>query len=114
LVGRWKKVWRPACSGEAVQISNLTTRYQSAARLQILPAVSMSGLALTLLALMAGALGVWRLGVDPGWTGPFFVTAGLLSRYQLWLTFAVGAQTSAFILNRWVAKLVIDFPAIAA
>jgi hypothetical protein len=97
-----------------VQISNLTTQCQSAARLQILPAVSMSGLALTLLAVVAGALGVWRLGVDPGWTGPFFVAGGLFSRYQLWFAFAIAAQTSAIILNRWVAKQVIDLPAIAA
>ncbi len=97
-----------------MQISNLTTRCQSAVRLQIVPAVSMSGLALTLLAVLAGALGVWRLGVDPGWTGPFFVAGGLFSRYQLWFAFAIAAQTSAFILNRWVAKQVIDLPAMAA
>jgi hypothetical protein len=83
-------------------------------RLQVLPAVSMSGLALTLLAVMAGALGVWRLGADPGWTGAFFVAGGLFSRYQLWFALAVAAQTSAFILNRWVAKQVIDLPAMAA
>lgn len=83
-------------------------------RLQILPAVSMSGLALTLLAVVAGALGVWRLGVDPGWTGPFFIAGGWLSRYQLWFGLAITAQTSAFILNRWVAKQVIDLPALAA
>jgi hypothetical protein len=83
-------------------------------RLQILPAVSMSGLAFTLLAVVASALGVWRLGVDPGWTGPFFVAGGLFSRYQLWFAFAIAAQTSAFILNRWVAKRIVDLPAIAA
>jgi len=97
-----------------MQISKLTTRCQSAVRRQILPAVSMSGLALTLLAVVAGALGVWRLGVDPGWTGPFFVAGGLFSRYQLWFAFATAAQISAFILNRWVAKQVIDLPAVAA
>jgi hypothetical protein len=74
----------------------------------------MSGLLLTLLAVLAGALGAWRLGVDPGWTGPFFVAGGLLSRYQLWFALAIAAQTSAFSLNRWVAKQVIDLPAMAA
>ena len=104
-----------------MQISKLTTRCQSALRriifrtsAQIVPAVSMSGLVLTLMAVLAAALGAWRLGVDPGWTGPFFVAGGWLSRYQLWFAFAIGAQTSAFILNRWVAKQAADLPAIAA
>jgi hypothetical protein len=104
-----------------VQISQMTTRCQSAVRgiffhtsAQILPAASMSGLFLTLLAVLAGALGAWRLGVDPGWTSPFFVARGLFSRYQLWFAVALGAQTSAFTLNRWVANQIIDVPAIAA
>jgi hypothetical protein len=74
-----------------VQISQMTIRYQSAVRgiffhtsAQILPAASMSGLVLTLIAVLAGALGAWRLGVDPGWTSPFFVSRGLFSRYQWW------------------------------
>jgi len=74
----------------------------------------MSGLFLTLLAVLAGALGTWRLGVDPGWTSPFFIASGLLSRYQLWFAVAIFAQTSAFILNRWVANQVVDVPALAA
>jgi hypothetical protein len=74
----------------------------------------MSGLFLTLLAVLAGALGSWRLGVDPGWTSPFFIANGLLSRYQLWFAIAIVAQTSAFILNRWVANQVLDVPALAA
>jgi hypothetical protein len=104
-----------------VQTSKLATRCRSALRRisfrtsqQILPVASMSGLVLTLMAVLAAALGAWRLGVDPGWTGPFFVAGGLLSRYQLWFAFAIGAQTSAFILNRWVAKQIIDFAAMAA
>ena len=72
----------------------------------------MSGLVLTLLAVLAAALGAWRLGVDPGWTGPFFLAGGLFSRYQLWFAVAIGAQTSAFIINRWVANQAIDLPAV--
>ena len=33
-----------------------------------------------------------------------FIAGGLLSRYQLWFALAIGAQVSAFILNRWVAS----------
>jgi len=73
----------------------------------------MSGLVLTLVAVLAAALGVWRLGADPGWTSRFFVNSGLLSRYQLWFALAIGAQTSAFILNRWVANRMIDSPVLA-
>jgi hypothetical protein len=108
-----------------VQIT-ISSRYQSALRgfslytsatrnrAQFVSAASMSGLLLTLLAVLAGALGAWRLGVDPGWTGPFFVAGGLLSRYQLWFALAIAAQTFAFSLNRWVAKQVLDWPAMAA
>jgi len=68
----------------------------------------MSGLALTLLAVLTGTLGVWRLAADPGWTSPFFVDRGLLSRYQLWFAVAISEQTFAFALNRWVAARMIN------
>jgi hypothetical protein len=53
------------------------------------------------------------LGVDPGWTSAFLITEGLLSRYQLWFAVAIGAQTSAFIINRWVANQNVEVPALA-
>jgi hypothetical protein len=99
----------------------MKTRIQSALRKlshrrspHFVPAVSLSGLGLTLVAVLAGALGIWRLGVDPGWTSPFFIAAGLFSRYQLWFALAIAAQTCAFILNRWVANQAIGVPALAA
>ncbi len=70
--------------------------------------VSMSGLVLTPIAVLAGVLGAWRLAADPGWTSNFFIADGLLSRYQLWLAVAICAQTSALILNRWVANQKIE------
>jgi hypothetical protein len=66
--------------------------------------VSISGLVLTPVSVLAGVLGVWRLGEDLGWTSHFFKADGLLSRYQLWFAVAISARTSAFILNRWVAN----------
>jgi len=117
----WLDTWRGHLEETTVEISQITTRYRSSLReifchtsALVVPAASMSGLFLTLLAVLAGALGLWRLGVDPGWTSPFFVASGLFSRYQLWFAIAIVAQTSAFILNRWVANQVIDVPAIAA
>ena len=75
---------------------------------QLVTWVSMSGLILTPIAVLAGVLGVWRLAADPGWTSNFFIADGLLSRYQLWIAVAICAQTSALILNRWVANRKIE------
>ena len=57
---------------------------------------------LTPLAAIAGALSIWRLGTDPGWTNGFFIAQGFLSHWQVWLAAAIGIQVLAFGLNRWV------------
>jgi hypothetical protein len=69
---------------------------------------SMSGLVLTPVAVLAGALGLWRFGADMGWTSHFFIADGLFSRYQFWLAAAIGAHASALIVNRWVANRSAD------
>jgi hypothetical protein len=61
--------------------------------------VSISGV-LTPVALLAAILGTWRFSADLGWTSNFFVTRGLLSRYQLWFSVAIVAQASSILLNR--------------
>jgi len=73
----------------------------------------MSGLVLTLVAVLAGALGAWRFGTDLGWTEHFFIADGLFSHSQLWFAVAIGGQTSAFILNRWTANQNIDLLAVS-
>jgi hypothetical protein len=60
----------------------------------------MAGMALTASASVAAVLGFWRVAADPGWTGPFFVTRGPLSRYQLWFAAALAAQACALLLKR--------------
>ncbi|MEN6603125.1 MAG: hypothetical protein ABFD86_11985 [Bryobacteraceae bacterium] len=96
----------------------ITTRCQTA--LQAIPphfsalfvaSVSMSGLLLTPVAVLAGVLGTWRLGADLGFTSNFFIADGVLSRYQFWFALAIGAQTSAIILNRRAANRKNDLPA---
>lgn len=77
-------------------------------RSALIVASAAAGFLLTLVAVLAGVLGAWRLGADPGWTNDFFITDGLLSRYQLWFTLAIGAQMSALNLNRWVANQSMD------
>jgi len=57
---------------------------------------------LTPLAVTAGAVSIWRLGADPGWTNGFFIAQGFLSHWQVWLAAAIGTQLLAFGLNRWV------------
>ena len=102
-----------------MQISRMTTRYQSALHLifphasaLFIASVPMAGLVLSPLAVIEGVLGAWRLGSDAGWTSDFFIADGLLSRYQLWFAIAVGAQASVLILDRWVTNQNVNMPAI--
>jgi hypothetical protein len=56
---------------------------------------------LTPLAIMALALGVWRLGSDLKWTGEFAISRGIFSHWQVWLAMAGLIETCAAILNRY-------------
>jgi len=56
---------------------------------------------LTAGALMAAALGVWRLAEDPHWASDFFIRDGLFSHWQVWFVFAALLQTGAHFLNRY-------------
>jgi hypothetical protein len=104
--------------GATVQIHKLTTRCRSALPVKLfrpaellVTSASMSGLVLTPVAVLAVVLGAWRFGAAPGWTNDFAIADGLLSRYQLWFAIAIGAETSGFFLNRWVAKRKLNSPA---
>ena len=47
-------------------------------------------------------LGLWRLGVDFGWTGDFpFPEGAFLSHWQVWLVAALLIEVGAFRLNRY-------------
>ena len=63
-----------------------------------------SGLVLTLISILSTALTLWRLGSDPGWTAPFFVSDGVFSRYPAWIVITAGAQTAAFFVKRWATS----------
>jgi hypothetical protein len=52
-------------------------------------------------ALMALALGVWRLGSDLKWTGEFAISHGIFSHWQVWIAMAGLLETCAAILNRY-------------
>jgi hypothetical protein len=57
---------------------------------------------LTLGSVSCLTLGLWRLGVDFGWTGAFvFADDTLLSHWQVWLLAALSIQFVAWKLNRY-------------
>jgi hypothetical protein len=64
--------------------------------------LSIFAVLLTPVAVLAGALGVWRLGADPGWTNQFFIANGLLSHWQTWFAVAIGVHKSSRSLHRWL------------
>jgi hypothetical protein len=51
-------------------------------------------------ALMAYALGFWRLASDLGMAGEFGIT-GMFSHWQVWIAVAVAMQLAASALNRY-------------
>ena len=59
------------------------------------------GFLITPFALTGYVLAFWRLGADLNWLGEFFITKGLLSRWQVWLAIAIAAQLLANQLNRF-------------
>jgi len=64
------------------------------------------GLLLTPVAVAAGALAVWRFGVDTGWTRTFFIAEGFFSHWQVWCLLAMSAEICAQSLRRGIAARV--------
>jgi hypothetical protein len=56
---------------------------------------------LTPAAVMAAALGIWRLAEDPHWASDFAIRKGLFSHWQVWFAFAGLLQTGSYLLNRY-------------
>lgn len=57
---------------------------------------------LTPFSLAAASLWIWRMGADLGFAGEFFIERGILSHWQVWLALAIGSQTLAVSINRWL------------
>jgi hypothetical protein len=70
------------------------------------PALSLAGLLLTPVAVVAGTLGAWRFGADAGWTNSFFIADGVLSHWQVWCAFAIGLQACAYTLKLGTPALI--------
>lgn len=56
---------------------------------------------LTPAALMASALGFWRIAADLKWTNSFAIPSGLFSHWQVWLGGAAVLQLCSYALNRY-------------
>src|SRR6202050_1023287 len=56
---------------------------------------------LTPAAVMAAALGIWRLAEDPHWASDFAIREGLFSHWQVWFAFAGVLQTGSYFLYRY-------------
>ncbi|HZT31548.1 MAG TPA: hypothetical protein VFA33_16790 [Bryobacteraceae bacterium] len=59
------------------------------------------GALLTPAAVMAMALGIWRLAADLKWTDTFAISSGLFSHWQVWIAAAVVLQAGARLLHRY-------------
>lgn len=56
---------------------------------------------LTPAAVMAAALGAWRLAADPHWASNFAIPTGFFSHWQVWFASAGLLQSGAYALNRY-------------
>jgi len=56
---------------------------------------------LTPAAVMAAALGAWRVAEDVRLASAFVIRRGLLSHWQVWLALSVVLQTGSYLLNRY-------------
>jgi len=65
---------------------------------QLAPVVSSL---MTPVALVGYTLAFWRIAADLNFAGEFFITQGLLSRWQVWLVLAILTQVAARELNRF-------------
>lgn len=63
--------------------------------------VAAAGALLTPAAVMASALGFWRIAADFRWTGSFAIPSGVFSHWQFWLGAAALLELCSRILNRY-------------
>ena len=52
-------------------------------------------------ALMAGVLGLWRIGADLKWTSGFAIPSGVFSHWQVWIAGGAALQLCSRVLNRY-------------
>jgi hypothetical protein len=56
---------------------------------------------MTPIALMAFALGCWRIAADLKLTGSFAISDGVFAHWQVWIAIAIAVQFAAFLLQKY-------------
>jgi hypothetical protein len=56
---------------------------------------------LTPAALVALAMGLWRLSADLGWAGAFPIATGLFSHWQVWIVLSIALKMLSSALLAW-------------
>jgi len=59
---------------------------------------------LTPAALVAFALGLWRVCADLGWAGAFLLTDGFFSHWQVWIALSIGLKMVSSTLIAWGSR----------
>jgi hypothetical protein len=59
---------------------------------------------LTPAALVALALGIWRVCADLGWAGVFVITGGFFSHWQVWIALSIALKLLSSTLIAWGSR----------
>jgi len=59
---------------------------------------------LTPAALVALAMGIWRVGMDLGWAGAFLISGGFFSHWQVWIVVSIGLKMLSSTLIAWGSR----------
>ena len=59
---------------------------------------------LTPAALVALAMGVWRVGADLGFAGTFLIAEGFFSHWQVWIVLSIGLKLLSSTLLAWGSR----------
>jgi hypothetical protein len=59
---------------------------------------------LTPAAVLAFAMGIWRVCTDLGWAGAFLIDEGFFSHWQVWIALSVGLKMLSSTLIAWGSK----------
>ena len=60
---------------------------------------------LTPAALVALAMGLWRVGADLAWAGAFPITGGFFSHWQVWIALSIALKMLSSSLLAWDSRI---------
>ena len=59
---------------------------------------------LTPAAMVALAMGLWRIAADLGWAGAFLLAGGFFSHWQVWIALSIGLKMLSSALLAWGSR----------